>query len=196
MATPARIVPEQARQLPCVIAVALLLGTSLAGGLASAASGAAADRTDFYALPMPLTRPDGQTVRLVDWRGRPSVIAMDHTQSLVVCSDTIRRLRAVQTAAERLGKRFDYIVISLDPQADTPAQWARYKAFFEVDKPGWHFLNAGAADTQSLIERLGIRIRYDQGFRFHEVKLFRVDARGQVVRTLEGYDRDTEAFLQ
>ena len=176
-------------------ASALIVGL-LVASTASGANVATPADTDFYALPMPLTRPDGNAVQLADWRGRPTIIAMDHTQSLVVCSDTIRRLRAVQTAAERIGKRFDYIVISLDPQADTPEQWARYKRFFDVDRPGWHFLNAGADDTQALIERLGIRISYDQGYRFHEVKLFRVDERGRVVRTLEGYDRNTEAFLQ
>lgn len=157
---------------------------------------AVVEAVSLYALTMTLTRSDGGTVRLADWLGRPSIIAMDHTQSLIVCSDTIRRLRAVQTAADRIGKRFDYIVISLDPQADTPAQWARYKRFFDVDRPGWHFLNAGTDDTQALIDRLGIHVSYDQGFRFHAVKLFRVDQTGRVVGTLEGYDRNTESFLQ
>ena len=177
-------------------AAALLVALLVASTASSAKKVATPGDTDFYALPMPLTRADGNTVQLADWRGRPAIIAMDHTQSLVVCSDTIRRLRAVQTAAERIGKRFDYIVISLDPQADTPEQWARYKRFFDVDRPGWHSLNGGADDTQALIEKLGIRISYDQGYRFHEVKLFRVDASGRVVRTLEGYDRNTESFLQ
>lgn len=145
---------------------------------------------------MPLTDLSGQVIHFADWQGKPLIVAMDHTQSLVICSDTIRRMRAVQTAAERLGRQFDYLVLSLDPEADTPAQWARYKAFFDVDRPGWHFLEASEADTAALVAQLGIRMTFDQGYRFHDVKLFRVDGTGRVVRTLEGYDRDTESFLQ
>ena len=189
------VAPCRPRRRTGILAALALTATLLAAGEPLDAHAASGDAS-FYALTMPLTRPDGSAAQMADWRGRQAIIAMDHTQSLVVCSDTIRRLRAVQTAADRLGKGFDYIVISLDPQADTPAQWARYKAFFDVDRPGWHFLNAGVDDTQALIERLGIRISYDQGYRFHAVKLFRVDASGYLVRTLEGYDRNTEAFLQ
>jgi protein SCO1/2 len=177
-------------------AVALGVAMALADiGTATAATPASAP-LDFHRFGMPLTDLAGRVARFADWRGKAVVVAMDHTQSLVVCSDTIRRLRAVQTAAERLGRRFDYLVISLDPTADTPAQWARYKAYFDVDRPGWHFLEASDADTQALVELLGIRVSYDQGYRFHEVKLFRVDGDGRVVRTLEGYDRDTEAFIR
>lgn len=157
---------------------------------------AAADDDSLYALPMSFRTDNGRPVKLADWRGRPAVIAMDHTQSLVVCSDTIRRMRAVETAATRLGVQLDYIVLGLDPQADTPDAWQRYKRFFGVDRPRWHFLNAGAEETAKLVDRLGIKMTFEQGYRFHEVKLFRVDAAGRVLRTLEGYDRDTERFLK
>lgn len=173
----------------------MLFGASV-GAATVATPRAATAGESLYALPTSFRTDSGRGVKLADWRGRPAIIAMDHTQSLVVCSDTIRRMRAVETAAVRLGVQFDYIVLGLDPQADTPEAWQRYKRFFDVDRPRWHFLNADAEDTARLVERLGIRMTFEQGYRFHDVKLFRVDAEGRVRRTLEGYDRDTERFLK
>jgi protein SCO1/2 len=153
-------------------------------------------RAGIYDWPFALTTLAGETVRLERWRGKPAIVAMDHTGSAIICSDTSRRLRAVQAAADRLGKRLEFIVISLDPANDSPEGWKSYLKTVGLPDADWHFLHPSPADSEEIARRLGIKHWLQDGVLLHEVMITRVDARGRVVRTLEGFDRDTERFLR
>ena len=143
-----------------------------------------------------LSDKSGRSVRLADWKGSPAIVAMDHTGSAVICSDTSRRLRALQTAADRLGKRFEFIVISLDPATDTPAGWQSYLRSISLPDAKWHFLRPSAEDARAIAQRLGVKHWLQDGFLVHDVMITRIDERGRVVRRLTGYDRDSERFLR
>lgn len=164
------------------LAIALLPG-------AAAADGA-------YSWDYPLRDLAGREVRLADWRGKPAILAMDHTGSAVVCSDTSRRLRALQTASERLGKRFEFIIISLDPATDTPEGWKSYLRALSLPDARWNFLRPSAQDAKTIAQRLGVKHWAQDGFLMHEVMIVRLDAQGRIVRRLVGYDRDTDRFLR
>lgn len=168
---------------------AALLTLALAGGVA-----AAADRV--YRLEAPLVDEQGVTRSLSEWRGRAAIVAMDHSQASTVCSSTARRLRALQVAADRLGLAVEFIVIGLEPDKDTPASWARYRAEREVTGANWTFLRASPADTRRIATELGVTYRYEYGDLVLDLRILRVDPEGRVVRAMEGYDTDTERFLR
>ncbi|MCB1916722.1 MAG: SCO family protein [Rhodocyclaceae bacterium] len=162
--------------------------------LAAPAYGAAP--IDVYALPHPLVDEHGTSRRLADWRGRPTIVAMDHSTWSAVCSSTARRLRALQVAADRLGKAVEFVVIGLEPDKDTPESWARYRRERRIEGDNWHFLRASAADTPNLAAGLGVNYRYEYGDLVLDLRILRVGADGRIERALEGYDTDTEEFLR
>jgi len=172
----------------------LLLAAITAGPAGAAASPAHA--SGIYDWPFALHDVAGRPVRLADWRGKAAIVAMDHTGSAIICSDTSRRLRAVQAAAERLGRSFDFIVISLDPAKDSPEGWKSYLKTVGLPDAKWHFLHPSPADAEEIARRLGVRHWIQDGYLLHDVMIVRIDARGRVVRKLEGFDRDTERFLR
>jgi cytochrome oxidase Cu insertion factor (SCO1/SenC/PrrC family) len=190
------------RSLLRALALSPLLALAPAGR--SAATEAASQRTarggqernSIYNWPFALTTLAGETVHLDRWRGKPAIFAMDHTGSAIICSDTSRRLRAVQAAADRLGKRFEFIVISLDPAKDSAEGWKSYLKTVGLPDADWQFLHPSPADSEEIARRLGVKHWQQDGFLLHEVMITRVDARGRIVRRLEGYDRDTERFLR
>ncbi len=156
----------------------------------------AASGIDVYSLPYRLMDEHGQPHRLADWRGRPTIVAMDHSTWSAVCSNTARRLHALQVAADRLGEAVEFVVIGLEPDKDTPESWARYRKERDVPGDNWHFLRATVADTPNVAARLGVNYRYEYGDLILDLRILKVDADGRIVRVLEGYDTDTEAFLK
>ncbi|MCB1906057.1 MAG: SCO family protein [Rhodocyclaceae bacterium] len=165
--------------------------------LAALASPAhAAPGIDVYALPYPLVDEHGRQRRLADWRGRPTIVAMDHSTWSAVCSSTARRLHALQVAADRLGKDVEFVVIGIEPDKDTPQSWARYRRERGVEGDNWHFLRASVADTPNVAASLGVNYRYEYGDLILDLRILRVGADGRVMRVVEGYDTDTEAFLR
>ena len=195
MSKPSPALPARRLCLRTALALPLL---AWAADRASAATGRQRGTagTALYDWPFELTTLAGETVRLGHWRGRPAIVAMDHTGSAVICSDTSRRLRAVQAAADRLGRRLDFIVISLDPAKDTPEGWKSYLKTVGLPDADWQFLRPSPADAEEIARRLGVKHWRQDGFLLHDVKITRVDAQGRVVRTIEDYDRDTERFLR
>lgn len=156
----------------------------------------AADAGSIYALPYALADESGAARTLAHWRGRATVVAMDHSTWGAVCSSTARRLRAVQVAADRLGQPVEFVIIGLEPEKDSPESWAAYRKDREVTGPNWHFLRASPEDTPRIAADLGVRYRYEYGDLVHDLRILRVDAEGRIVRLIEGYDTDTEAFLR
>lgn len=172
----------------------VLAAFALGATLSAAPAGAAA--LDVYELPFRLTDESGAARTLADWRGRSTIVAMDHSTWAAVCSSTARRLRAIQVAADRLGKKVEFVIIGLEPDKDTPESWARYRESREVAGANWHFLRASASDTPRVADALGVRYRYEYGDLVHDLRILRIGADGHVLRAIENYDTDTEAFLR
>jgi cytochrome oxidase Cu insertion factor (SCO1/SenC/PrrC family) len=198
---PTTVRPPPKRGLIRALALSPLLAFAAAGAGATQVAATPSTRpgkgkTGLYDWPFELKTLAGETIRLDRWRGKPAIVAMDHTGSAIICSDTSRRLRAVQAAAERLGKRFDFIVLSLDPAKDSPEGWKSYLKTVGLPDADWHFLHPSPADAELIALRLGVKHWVQDGYLLHDVMISRVDARGRVVRTLEGFDRNTERFLR
>jgi len=174
--------------------IAKLLAAAMAMLLVWTPAGAAA--VDVYALPYPMVDEHGQPRRLADWRGRPTIVAMDHSTWSAVCSSTARRLHALQVAADRLGKDVEFVIIGLEPEKDTAESWARYREKRDVPGDNWHFLRASVEDTPNVAARLGVNYRYEYGDLILDLRILNVNGDGRIVRVLEGYDTDTESFLQ
>jgi protein SCO1/2 len=152
--------------------------------------------SSLYDLPVAFTDDHGRTVRLADWRGRDTLITMEYANCRFVCSITLQRLKDVQAAADRSGRRIDFLIISLDPKNDTPAEWTRYRTTRDLDRPNWHFLTASVADTPGVARQLGINYWMYLEHIMHDFRLLRVDAAGAVVKTMETYDANADDFVR
>jgi len=77
-----------------------------------------------------LTGPDGQPVSLVDFRGKLVVLYFGYTFCPDICAATMSELK---TAVTELGSRSEdvqVLMVTLDPERDTPEKLAEYLAYF------------------------------------------------------------------
>jgi len=78
-----------------------------------------------------LTDQNGKPLKLSDLRGRPVLLAFGYTQCPDVCPLTLADFKAVKRALGANAERVAFVLISIDPQRDTPAVMKRYLAVFD-----------------------------------------------------------------
>lgn len=165
--------------------------------MAAAATAAfAAETFSVYRLTTPFTDDRGRRVTLQEWSGRPAIVTMEYANCRFVCSIALQRLKDVQAAADRADRRYDFIVLSLDPANDTPEAWTRYRQTRELHRDNWRFLTAAVADTPGLARKLGVRYWLYDGHIMHDFRLLRLNERGEVVKVMDSYDADPDAFVR
>jgi len=107
-----------------------------------------------------LTGPEGRPVRLSDFRGKVTVLYFGYTYCPDVCPTTLAELAR---ALQRVGRRADQvqvIMITVDPERDTPEILARYLAHFDARFLG---LSGTAAEIAAAATPLGIYFAKHEG---------------------------------
>lgn len=157
---------------------------------------AAALAANLYALPQALTDDRSRSVRLGDWKGKPAIVTMEYANCRFLCSITLQRLKDVQAAADRQKKDFAFLVVSLDPTNDTPAEWTRYRKARDLDRDNWRFLTAHPVETPLLAREFGVKYWLYERHIMHDFRLLRVDEHGEVVKVMDRFDADADEFVR
>jgi protein SCO1 len=78
-----------------------------------------------------LTDQNGRQTRLSDFRGRPVLLAFGFTQCPDVCPLTLADFKAVKRELGSDADRVTFMLVSIDPDRDTPAVLKRYLSVFD-----------------------------------------------------------------
>jgi len=152
----------------------------LAGTVATAAS---LPGNSIYQLPMKLTQQDGaQTSLAAALRGKPTVITMFYASCDGVCpmiAFSMRRMEAALEVSQR--DRLHWVMVSFDPERDTPKVLREFAATNRLNEPRWRLARAEEADVRNLAAVLGIRYRkLPNGAFSHSTDIILLDADGVI----------------
>ncbi|TKD37232.1 SCO family protein [Azotobacter chroococcum] len=104
--------------------------------------------------PVSLTDQDGQAVALQSLTGKWSLVFFGYTFCPDICPTTLAQLRQLEgLLPPATRERLQVVMVSVDPQRDTPAQLKQYLAFFDPDYRG---LTGELENIQQLASALGI----------------------------------------
>ncbi len=118
----------------------------LAGALLALGASGAEPAADVLALPTTWRAEDGSPATLADFRGRWYVLSFVYTSCPGTCPRTTATLKRLDAALARAGTPLDTVVVSLDPDHDTPAAVRAYRARHQLlGARRWHLL-VGAED--------------------------------------------------
>src|SRR5262249_6248181 len=121
------------------------------GGPRPAASG-----ESLYQLKSVWTTDHGDRVRLDDLRGCTRVLAMMFTHCPSLCPTLIRDLKAVdQAMPEKTREATRYVLVTIDPEHDTPGALRAFRIRMGLDPRRWLLLRGNPRDTQELAAVLG-----------------------------------------
>ncbi len=85
------------------------------------------------AIPAPdftLTNADGQEVQLSDFQGKIVLLYFGYTFCPDVCPTSLSDLKLVQNRLDESGEKIQVIMVTVDPERDTPEKIAEYVAHF------------------------------------------------------------------
>ncbi len=158
---------------------------------------------DVVPRDVALTDSAGRAVRFGDYlEGRPVVLAFVYHRCLSLCglllgglTNAMRSLDDGGAGAWRVGKAFDVVTVSIDPD-ETPdlAKSSRDRYLQSLGRPEedtrWAFLTGPAASIDALTSAVGFRFKYIEGQKqfAHAAALVVLTPEGKVSRYLYGVE--------
>lgn len=130
--------------------------------------------------------------------GRVQVVAMVYTACTHTCPlivTEMKRLEAALPPAERA--RTGFVLVSLDPERDAPAQLASFAAGMRLDPAAWTLLTGDDDSVRELAAVLGIRYRPEEedGQISHSNTYLVLDAAGRVIHRQDGVGQGVAPVL-
>ncbi len=181
-----------------------LVAALAAAGLLAAASPAAAFRIDpAEALERSeaaigratgdhrLLLPDGSTLALSEFKGKPLVVSLIYTSCSTVCPTGTETLKvSVAKARKALGaEAFQVLTIGFDARNDTPQRMRAFAIDHSIDRdPLWHVASASPAVLDALLDEVGFSYAGAAGGFEHVAQTTILDAEGRVYRQVYGDD--------
>lgn len=150
---------------------------------ASAHSAPITPGDSIYQLPLAMTTQDSQPRNLDMYRGNVTLISMFYASCPDVCPlliDTIRNIDRQLSATER--QKLRVLLVSLDPQRDTPAVLQGLATTHRMDLARWSVAQTSTANVQKLAAVLGVQYRQlpDASFN-HSSVITLLDRDGRIV---------------
>lgn len=175
----------------------MILGSLASLGLpvhgAPARPGAAAP--PLWELPGLWEDDQGHHLTMAEWAGRPALLTMAYGSCRRICSTSLRLLQQAQQEADARGLDLSVIVVSLDPRADTPASWRRFRSERGLQRPNWHFLEGAPALIQRVAGLLEMKYWVYDDHVLHDLRIAAVDAAGHIVARMDWVDESPRRLV-
>lgn len=114
----------------------------------------------IYQLATPLTLQDGRAEKLAMNRGHSTVISMFYGSCPHVCPALIATIRQMEKGLpEAQRARLRVLMISIDPQRDTPEHLSAVAQRHRLDLARWSLAQVPEAEVRKLAAALGIQYR-------------------------------------
>jgi protein SCO1 len=141
--------------------------------------------------------PDGQPRPLDSLAGRVQVVAMVYTNCAYACPRMMLDMKRIEgELPPELRDDVGFVIVTIDPERDTPETLARYASGARLDLDRWTLLHGDDGDILELAALLGVRYRRMANGEFvHSNLLTILDRSGQIVHRQMGLGTDPAATL-
>lgn len=111
----------------------------------------------IYNLPSMWTDQDGNKIALKELKGDVLVMVMFYTSCKIACPRLVADMRNIekQVASEDKGK-VKFVLISIDPETDTPERLKDFAKENQMDSDQWLFLRGSEGDTREFAAVLAV----------------------------------------
>lgn len=163
-----------------------------------AASSSAAPPSAFSVYDLGATWRDqtGAARQLASLKGKPRLLSLVYTSCTSICPMTVAAMQEVEAKA---GDRAAYVLVSLDPERDSPARLADYARQHQLSNR-WTLFSGAENDVRELAALLHVQYRRVSPDEIdHSATLTILDADGRIVSQFDkadAVDRAAEVLLR
>ena len=152
----------------------------------------------IYQLESTWMTVTAQPVRLGNLQGKVQVLAMVYTTCESSCPIIVSLMQHLEAALPpALHSKVGFVLVSFDPERDTPSVLREYGDKRHLDPTSWSLLSGYPDDVLELATLLGITYKRDQRGGFtHSNVLTVLNRAGEIVHRQEGLQQDLTAILE
>lgn len=152
----------------------------------------------IYHLPATWTTQNNENIQLEDLRGNVLVMVMIYTSCKAACPRLIADMRNIekQVPEKYLGKT-KFIMVSIDPETDTPQRLEAFAKENEMEEDHWVFLRGTPEDTREFATVLAVSYKKISPIDFSHSNIISVfDEEGVLVHQQEGLGVDNTETVE
>jgi protein SCO1/2 len=148
----------------------------------------------LYALNSVWTSNVGREVKLEVLRGRPQVIALFFTHCEHSCPLIVAKMKAIDKALPPgVRGKVDFLLVSIDPERDTPEALRAFRAKHELPTERWTLLRGSAEAARELAGMVGFNYQPGSPTQYaHSLMISIIDPSGAIVFQQTGLDRPAD----
>jgi len=152
----------------------------------------------IYNLPSHWTNQNGEEVVFKDFKGKVLVTVMIYTSCKIACPRLVADMRNIKKQlSEDVLKNVEMILVSIDPETDTPD---RLKAFAKenlMDESPWTFLRSTEANTREFAAVLAVNYTEISPIEFSHSNIISVfNEQGELIFQQEGLNVNSDATVK
>lgn len=146
----------------------------------------------IYQLESEWTNQSGKEVELEEFKGKPVVFTMFFASCNYACPILVYDMKKIESklSPEEL-KDYQFVLVSIDPERDTPQALNEYAKKFNLDTNRWSLLTGDKDDVLELAAVLGFKYKQEEDGQFSHSNLINIiNEKGEVVFQHVGLNKD------
>lgn len=150
----------------------------------------------IYNVDSKWEKQDGNQISLSEFQGKVVVTAMIFTSCKTACPRLTAEMRNI---SQKVGKvnseNIQYVLISIDPETDTPETMKAYLKTNNFDDKEWTFIRSSEEDTRELANIMAVKYKEISPIEFSHSNIISVYSKnGTLAYQKEGLDENTETI--
>lgn len=148
----------------------------------------------IYNLPSTWTTQEDEKLELKDLRGNVLVMVMIYTSCKAACPRLVADMRNIEKQVpEKDLEKVKFIMVSIDPETDTPQRLKKFSEDNLMTDDHWMFLRGTPEDTREFAAVLAVSYKKISPIDFSHSNIISVfDEEGVLVHQQEGLGVDNE----
>lgn len=150
-----------------------------------------------YNLPSTWTTQNNKQIELKDLQGKVVVMVMIYTACKAACPRLVADMRNIERRVDKKDlKNIQFIMVSIDPETDTPERLKEFSKENVMEDEHWMFLRGTPEDTREFAAVLAVNYKKITPIDFSHSNIISVfDTRGVMVHQQEGLGVDNEETI-
>lgn len=151
----------------------------------------------IYNLPSVWTNQDNQEIELKELKGNVLVMVMIYTTCQAACPRLVADMRAIEKEIPENKKgKVKLVLVSIDPETDTPERLKEFSIENKMDSDQWIFLRGSEADTREFAAVLAVNYKKISPMDFSHSNIISIfDEQGELVHQKEGLGVDLKTAV-
>ncbi|WP_026976747.1 SCO family protein [Flavobacterium tegetincola] len=151
----------------------------------------------IYNLPEQWTTQNGNDIELKELRGKVLVMVMIYTSCKAACPRLVADMRNIEKKVPQdLKDKIQYILISIDPETDTPERLKAFAIENQMDNNQWLFLRSNDEQTREFSAVLAVNYKKISPLDFSHSNIISVfNAEGELAFQQEGLGVNNDKII-